>query len=82
MNPHATEAQVLKVSHAMVSRSITLHAFLSEWRFQGCLLCSLHGPCRAHLLLYWHLDGLALRTLSLMLSTKIMLKGADRHSWV
>ena len=38
--------------------------------YKGCLLCSLHGPRWAHLLLHWHLDGLALRMFPLILFAK------------
>ena len=41
-------------------------------RLQGCPLRSLYGPRRAHLLLYWYFDGLALRTLPLIFLTKII----------
>ena len=57
--------------------------FYAKCHLKGCLLRSLHGPRRAHLLLHWHFDGLALRMLPLISFPKNMvwLNGIDRRSW-
>ena len=63
-NPKATEAQILKVSHAMVhntSRTSSASQELIIHTHAGRRVLDSNGPPRAHLLLHRYLHGLALR---------------------
>ena len=60
-NPKATEEQILKVSHAMVSNPDAKLTQYTELKYSGCTFCYRYGPLGDDLLLYRNLVGLALR---------------------
>lgn len=70
----ATEAQILRVGHAMVCSSVFGHfAHCLSVSLLGCGICHRMRSRRSHLLLHWHIHGLAIRSLDCFVSSSFHL---------